>query len=108
MQVNVPVLFIFLGLMILFDRVHFKVMQLAYVQTANFAEWVAFIGSLLVFFGFIFSLYLGDLWGFATWLKVNVSEVFALPLFVVLSEVLMFAIAYLKFVVYRKLAGGKS
>ena len=76
----------------------------AEVKTAHFAERVAFVGTLVVYFVFIWGLYINDLWGFATWLDANRSEVFALPVFAVLGLSLPLAMAYIKSVAYHHLA----
>ena len=106
MLIEIGVLLIGMGLMILFERVHAK--GIAYVKrvevkTVRFIEWAALVGTLVVYLAFIGGLYINDLWGFALWLKANLSEAFALPVFVVLGVILPLAVAYIKSVVYRYL-----
>ena len=101
MQVEVGLLFICVGLMILFERVHYKVITSG--KTGRLAERVALVGTLVVYLAFIGGLYINDLWGFAMWLKANLSEAFALSVFVVLGVTLPLTGAYIKSVVYRYL-----
>ena len=65
---------------------------------------LAFIGTTLVYFIFIWSLYINDLWGFATWLEANKSEVFALCVLSVLGVTMPIAMAYIKSIAYHHLA----
>ena len=104
MQVNVPVLFIFLGLALLFELVHFKAMKLVEVKTVRFIEWAALVGTLVVYLAFIGGLYMNDLWGFATWLQANLSEAYVLPMFAVLGVILPLVMSYVKSIIYRYLA----
>ena len=67
------------------------------------AERVTLVGTLVVYLAFIGGLYINDLWGFAMWLKANLSEAFALSVFVVLGVTLPLTGAYIKSVVYRYL-----
>ena len=101
MQIEVGVLFICVGLMILFERVHYKVITPG--KTGRLAERVTLVGTLVVYLAFIGGLYINDLWGFAMWLKANLSEAFALSVFVVLGVTLPLTVAYIKSVVYRYL-----
>ena len=106
MQIEVGALFICVGLMILVEIAHAK--GIAYVKrvevkTVRFIEWAAFVGTVVVYLAFIGGLYINDLWGFALWLKANLSEAFALPVFVVLGVTLPLAVACIKSVVYRSL-----
>ena len=101
MQINVGVLFICVGLMILVERVHYKVITSG--KAGYLAERVALVGTLVVYLVFIGGLYINDLWGFAMWLKANLSEAFALSVFVVLGVTLPLTVAYIKSVVYRYL-----
>lgn len=74
------------------------------IKRTHLAAKLAFVGTLVVYFVFIWSLYIADLWGFATWLKANLSEVVALPVFAVLGVTLPLAMAFIKHVGYDHLA----
>ena len=74
------------------------------IKRTHLAAKLAFIGTLVVYFVFIWSLYVADLWGFATWLKANLSEVVALPVFAVLGVTLPLAMAFIQPVGYDHLA----
>jgi hypothetical protein len=74
------------------------------LKRTHLAATFAFIGTLIVYFVFIWSLYIADLWGFATWLRANLSEVVALPVFAVLGVTLPLAMAFIKHVGYDHLA----
>jgi ABC-type polysaccharide/polyol phosphate export permease len=74
------------------------------LKRTHLAAKFAFIGTLIVYFVFIWSLYIADLWGFATWLRANLSEVVALPVFAVLGVTLPLAMAFIKHVGYDHLA----
>ena len=76
----------------------------AEIRKTHLAERFAFIGTLTVYFVFIWSLYINDLWGFATWLEANRHEVFAIPVFAVLGISLPLAMAYIKSIAYNHLA----
>ena len=74
------------------------------IKRTHLAAKLAFVGTLVVYFVFIWSLYIADLWGFATWLRANLSEVVALPVFAVLGVTLPLAMAFIKHVGYDHLA----
>ncbi len=74
------------------------------IRKTNLAERFAFIGTLLVYFVFIWGLYVNELWGFYTWLEKNLTEVFALPIFAALGITLPLAMAYIKSIAYHHLA----
>ena len=76
----------------------------AEIRKTHLAENFAFVGTLVVYFVFIWSLYINDLWGFATWLEANRHEVFAIPVFAVLGISLPLAMAYIKSIAYNHLA----
>ena len=76
----------------------------AEIRKTHLAERFAFIGTLTVYFVFIWSLYINDLWGFATWLEANRHEVFAIPVFAVLGISLPLAMAFIKSIAYHHLA----
>ena len=76
----------------------------AEISKTHLAERLAFIGTTLVYFIFIWSLYINDLWGFATWLEANKSEVFALCVLSVLGVTMPIAMAYIKSIAYHHLA----
>ena len=76
----------------------------AEIRKTHLAENFAFVGTLVVYFVFIWSLYINDLWGFATWLDANRHEVFAIPVFAVLGISLPLAMAYIKSIAYNHLA----
>ncbi len=107
MQIEVGALFICVGLMILVEIAHAK--GIAYVKrvevkTVRFIEWAAFVGTVVVYLAFIGGLYMNDLWGFATWLQVNLSEAYALLVFAVLGVILPLVMSYVKSIIYRYLA----
>ena len=76
----------------------------AEISKTHLAERLAFIGTTLVYFIFIWSLYINDVWGFATWLEANKSEVFALCVLSVLGVTMPIAMAYIKSIAYHHLA----
>ncbi len=76
----------------------------AEISKTHLAERLAFIGTTLVYFIFIWSLYINDLWGFSTWLEANKSEVFALCVLSVLGVTMPIAMAFIKSIAYHHLA----
>ena len=87
------------------ESTHAKIQRVKHeIGKTILAEKFAFVGTLVVYFVFIWSLYINDLWGFATWLDKNRHEVFAIPVFAVLGISLPLAMAYIKSIAYDHLA----
>lgn len=87
------------------ESTHEKIQRVqAEIKKTHLAENFAFIGTLLVYFVFIWGLYVNELWGFYTWLVQNLTEVFALPIFAALGITLPLAMAYIKSIAYHHLA----
>ncbi len=87
------------------ESTHEKIQRVqAEIRKTHLAENFAFIGTLLVYFVFIWGLYVNELWGFYTWLVKNLTEVFALPIFAALGITLPLAMAYIKSIAYHHLA----
>ena len=76
----------------------------AEIYKVHLAENFAFVGTLIVYFVFIFGLYISDLWGFSSWIQKNLAEVFAIPVFATLGVTLPLAMAYIKSIAYHHLA----
>ena len=87
------------------EQTHKKIERVrSELSNTHWTEKSAFIGTFLVYFVFIWGLYVSELWGFATWLKANLSETLALPVFAVLGVTLPYSMAKIKSIVYEHIA----
>ncbi len=74
------------------------------IHLTNFAYKLAFIGTFIVYFIFVWMMYVSDLWGFTTWLVENLSEFAALIVYAVLAITLPLAMALIKEIGYKHFA----
>jgi hypothetical protein len=74
------------------------------IKLTDFAYKLAFVGTFIVYFIFVWMMYVSDLWGFTTWLTENLSEVAALVVYAVLAFTLPLAMALIKEIGYKHFA----
>ena len=73
----------------------------AEIKKVDFAYKVAFVGTFVLYFCFIWDMYVADLWGFTTWLTQNISEFVALIIYGILAVTLPLTMALIKEIAYR-------
>ena len=71
------------------------------IGQVDFAYKVAFVGTFILYFCFVWAMYISDLWGFTTWLTENISEFAALLIYGVLAIALPLTMALIKELAYR-------
>ena len=71
------------------------------IGQVDFAYKVAFVGTFILYFCFVWAMYVSDLWGFTTWLTDNLSEVAALVIYGLLAFALPLTMALIKELAYR-------
>ena len=87
------------------NNIHAEIAEVqAEIKQVNFAYKVAFVGTFILYFCFVWAMYISDLWGFTTWLSKNLSEVAALVIYGVLAIALPLTMALIKEQCYRHFA----
>lgn len=71
------------------------------LKQVDLAYKLAFVGTFVLYFAFVWMMYVADLWGFTTWLTRNFSEIAALIVFGVLSVALPLTMALIKEIGYQ-------
>lgn len=74
------------------------------LKVVGWAYKLAFVGTFVVYFVFIWMMYVSDMWGFSSWIAKNQSEVLALIVYMVLAVTLPFAMALIKEIGYQHFA----
>ncbi|MGB0848850.1 MAG: hypothetical protein ACPGSM_19105 [Thiolinea sp.] len=74
------------------------------LKVVGWAYKLAFIGTFVVYLVFIWMMYVSDLWGFSSWLAQNMTETFALIIYIVLAVTLPLAMALIKEIGYKHFA----
>lgn len=74
------------------------------IRLTHRAYQLAFAGTFIVYFIFVWMMYVSDLWGFTTWLSRNLPEATALAVYAVLALTLPLAMALIKEIGYKHFA----